>query len=133
MHRHAAGVGLRDGRGIDGGLQPRNQPVPGVEIGLRHAFRRHLACTKLAHDFLPGFSAVAYSFEVQAIELESGGLQPLVVTRDAVLIEHRPWRHWRGPWRLTAGCHNRCESNKHSDGRCGLLFVCHSGYPLVTR
>jgi len=43
---------------------------------------------QLAQNFFPSLSVIRYVVEVQVIERQAAGLQPLVVAADAILVDH---------------------------------------------
>src|SRR6187401_1690302 len=62
----------------------------------RHAGRRHLATAHLANDFLPGLRTGGDVRQREGVERQAAGPRALVVTADAVLIDHRALRRTSG-------------------------------------
>ena len=72
---------------IQRGDERRSERVDSRLLGLPRGLGRHLAAAQLAHDLLEHRRARAEVVEVDLVEHESRGLQPLVVAGDAIPIE----------------------------------------------
>ena len=122
------GIGPRVGRPVELRLEPGGEAVVGGRFGARPPGRRHLAGAELADHLLPGFRGLADVSDVDPIEIEPAGPQPLVVAGDAVAVEQRTLRiDGRGRRRLRvdrprseeAGRQNHADSAcEHSSHRC---------------
>ena len=122
------GIGPRVGRPVELRLEPGGEAVVGGRFGARPPGRRHLAGAELADHLLPGFRGLADVSDVDPIEIEPAGPQPLVVAGDAVAVEQRTLRIDRcGRRRLRvdrprseeAGRQNHADSAcEHSSHRC---------------
>ena len=85
---------IRVGRrgAVQRGFEPPRQAVIRRPIRPRPAGRRHHARPELPHDLLPDLRGVIDVIQVECIESQTGRLQPVIVTRDAVAIEQRAMR-----------------------------------------
>ena len=71
-------------------FHPRDEPVERRLVGPRRAKRRHHPGAQLHGDLLGHVRMVGQAREVELVQRQTAGLQPRVVTPDAVLVEHRP-------------------------------------------
>jgi hypothetical protein len=96
MDRNTARVRVRRRRRVQLVLQRRRDGAIRAGIRPRTARRRHLAGAQLGDDLFPLLRVVGNVVGVQAIELQSGGLEPAVVTRDTVGPKHVVCRNRTG-------------------------------------
>ena len=68
-------------------FERRDEAVEGRRIRPWPPFGRHLPVAQLADNFLQHFCIPVDVCDVQALERQTTGLQPVAVTRDAVLVE----------------------------------------------
>ena len=73
-------------------FEPAGQRVVGRRVGPRPPGRRHRAGAQLRDDAFPHLGIGARVLDVERVERQPGGLQPLVVAGDAVPVEHRARR-----------------------------------------
>jgi hypothetical protein len=72
------------------GFEPRYEGVPDVGVGSRLARRRHELAAELADDFLERCSMRFDALGAKALEAHIARIFGVVVTFDAVVVEHRP-------------------------------------------
>ena len=84
----------------------------GRGIGPRPSGRRHRARAKPGDHAFPDLGIRVRRRHVDRVEREPGGLQPLVVARDAVGVEHRPRRGRRGERRLARARRGRLDAGQ---------------------
>ena len=75
--------------GIERGFERRDERLAGGLVRTRQSGWRHHAGADLANHFFPDVGMGRHVADPRRIEREVGGLQPLVVTADAVLIDER--------------------------------------------
>jgi len=80
-------------------FEPVRHCVVASLVGTTGSRGRHRAGAEPANNFFPGVSMLTDHARIQPVQLEAGGLQPLVVTRDAIPIEQRPDLGRAGPRR----------------------------------
>ena len=85
----AARIRRRRGRLVERRLQPRRQRAAVSGRRLRPRRRRHRAGAQLAHRLFPGFGALVHVGDIEPLQRQTGGFEPIVVAGHAVLIEHR--------------------------------------------
>src|SRR5206468_3506318 len=88
----ASGIRARGPRAIDFGFEPARDRMIGRRVRPWPSGRRHRAGAKLRDHTLPQLRVVAGPGDVDTIERNPTGAKPLVVTRDAILIEYRSRR-----------------------------------------
>ena len=84
-----AGIRVGFPRAIDLAFERTRHGAIRRRIRTRTSRRRHRTGAQLRDDFFPHLGIGARRREVQAIEIEPGGVELLVVAGDAVLVEHR--------------------------------------------
>src|SRR5690242_13801808 len=89
MERSPAGVRSPGCRAVEVVLNGFGKRSERGTLWTRSARRRHQTRTKFARDLLPGFSLRSDMLEVEFIEHQVAGLQLLVMTGDAILIDQR--------------------------------------------
>ena len=70
-------------------LQPNAQRLVSGRIRPRRTRRRHHAGPKFSHDFFPYCRVVPHTGEVERVQHQTRGLQPLIVAAYTVLIDER--------------------------------------------
>ena len=83
-----AGYRVRDRRAVDPGLQIGRDGVETGCIGTRSAGRRHRSRPQLTNDFFPDFRAAGDVDDINLLEAQTAGFQPIAVTAGAVLVEN---------------------------------------------
>jgi hypothetical protein len=83
----AARIRLLGGSAIERSFKPRDEGFPRLGVGMRQAGRRHLAGAQFAKNLLPGFGGFADVIGIHVLNGDSAGVQFVVVTRRAILIE----------------------------------------------
>ena len=89
VQRGGGEVRARHRGAIETGFELRGERVEDRALGAAGAARGHHPRSDLPDDLLPRLRVSADARDVQRVERQSGGLQLLVVTRDAVLLEKR--------------------------------------------
>ena len=87
--RHAARLGIVGGRAVERSLQRAAESVVGCRLRPGPAGRRHHAAAQLLDHRLPAVGGRADIADVERVERQPAGLQPLVVAGDAVAVEQR--------------------------------------------
>ena len=98
MQRRRVEVGAGRRRAVEARFEIAGEGVEHGALGPPRAARRHHARADLADDLFPRRRVLPDVFEIHPVEQQAAGLQPLVVTGDAVLIEQRRLLRGRGRW-----------------------------------
>jgi len=85
-------IGRRGCGAIEGGLEQRDERLVRRLVGPGLSWRRHHADAQLPHDFFPRRRLLAHPIDVERCQRQPGGLDLIVMTGEAVLLERRPRR-----------------------------------------
>ncbi len=88
---HGPGIHVRRRCAIDFGFEPVAQPLVLGERRARDVGGRHHAGAQLPDHLLPHLGVVRHLHQVEALQRQIGGLESIVVTGDAVLVQQRAW------------------------------------------
>ncbi len=80
---------IRFGSLIDLGFEPTGQAIVRCQVGARHARRRHGSSAQFADHFFPDVGVRRDGAKIHGVQREAAGLEALVVTGDAILVEDR--------------------------------------------
>src|SRR5262249_37209233 len=95
MDDGAARIRPRRCSSVELSFYPRSETVVGGRVWTRRSGRWHGAGAELLHHFFPDLSIVRHAFDTQFVERQSGGLELIVVTSNAVPGEQREMRGTR--------------------------------------
>src|SRR5215831_3983401 len=89
MQRGPAGIRSAGRGAVEVVLNGFGKRIERGTLWTRSARRRQQTCTNFARDLLPGFGLRSDMLEIEFIEHQVAGLQLLVMTGDAILIDER--------------------------------------------
>ena len=97
MNARRGKVRMRRGRPVQIIFERHGQRLVRRGVRPRHTGRRHHARAQLPHYLFPLLGVIADRRQLQLVQHQARGLQFLVMTGDAILVEHRPLGRERSP------------------------------------